>query len=81
MNANQESFLVDSVEDGVQMVKEQSNVALMAGRETLYFDIQRFGANNFHLSQKLNTAYSAIALQIGCPYIKNFNQMYVRIRN
>lgn len=77
MNTNQESFLVNSVEEGVQMIKDQSDMALMAGRETLYFDIQRFGANYFHLSEKLNTAYSAIAVQIGCPYLQNFNEMYI----
>lgn len=30
---------------------------------------------NFHLSEKLNTAYSAIALQPGCPYIEEINKM------
>ncbi|XP_017769277.1 PREDICTED: glutamate receptor ionotropic, delta-2 [Nicrophorus vespilloides] len=72
-------FFVDSVEKGVMLVKELSNVAVMAGRETLFFDIQRFGPQNFHLSEKLNTAYSAIALQQGCPYKENFNKILMGI--
>lgn len=87
-------FLVDSVEDGVKLVKDSTNNAVMAGRETLFFDIQRFGKkkltdsshylnvilpftgpSNFHLSEKLNTAYSAIALQLGCPFTKDINRM------
>lgn len=75
MTKKQLTYLVNSVEEGVKMVKEKENVAIIAGRETLYFDIQRFGAKNFHLSQKLNTAYSGIALQLGCPYYENFNKM------
>lgn len=36
-------FLVDSVEDGVKLVRDARINAVMAGRETLFFDIQRFG--------------------------------------
>lgn len=87
-------FLVNSVEDGVKLVRDATVNAIMAGRETLFFDIQRFGKksnqqilyinydvlyfsgpSNFHLSEKLNTAYSAIALQLGCPFINEINQM------
>lgn len=47
MEKNQgENILVESVEKGVKLVRDSDNVAVMAGRETLYFDIQRFG-NNF----------------------------------
>lgn len=66
---------VNSVEEGVKMIKGSRDIALLAGRETLYFDVQRFGPKYFHLSEKLNTAYSAMAFQIGCPYIENFNKM------
>lgn len=38
-----EHFLVETVEDGVKLVRDTRNVALIAGRETLIFDIQRFG--------------------------------------
>ncbi|CAH1115494.1 unnamed protein product, partial [Psylliodes chrysocephalus] len=71
--------LVNSVEQGVELVKDSENVVLMAGRETLFFDIQRFGPSNFHLSEKLNTAYSAIALQLGCPYIEEINKILMAI--
>lgn len=40
---NQESYVVDSVEEGVKIVKYSHHTALMAGRETLFFDVQRFG--------------------------------------
>ncbi|XP_068893877.1 ionotropic receptor 40a-like isoform X2 [Tenebrio molitor] len=79
MNRRQSHFLLESVEDGVKLVKNSRNKAMIAGRETLFFDIQRFGASNFHLSEKLNTAYSAIALQLGCPYIEEFNKILMAI--
>ncbi|XP_023310509.1 ionotropic receptor 40a [Anoplophora glabripennis] len=69
------NVLVQSVEEGVKLVRDSDKIAVMAGRETLYFDIQRFGPSNFHLSEKLNTAYSAIALQLGCPYIEEINRI------
>ncbi|KAJ8928413.1 hypothetical protein NQ314_019002, partial [Rhamnusium bicolor] len=76
MERNQdENFIVESVEEGVKLVRDSTNNAVMAGRETLYFDIQRFGPSNFHLSEKLNTAYSAIAFQLGCPYTEEFNKI------
>ncbi|XP_025831439.1 ionotropic receptor 40a [Agrilus planipennis] len=76
----QRSFVVDSVEEGVMLVKESnSNNVLLGGRETLFFDIQRYGAQNFHLSQKLNTAYSAIAFQVGCPYLENVNSILMAL--
>lgn len=33
------------------------------------------GSHNFHMSEKLYTRYSAIALQIGCPYLETFNRV------
>lgn len=33
------------------------------------------GAQHFHLSEKLNTRYSAIAFQRACPYRDNFNDV------
>ncbi|KAF5271728.1 hypothetical protein FQA39_LY08051 [Lamprigera yunnana] len=79
MTNNQDSYVIDTVEEGVKLVSNSKDIAFVAGRETLYFDIQRFGAKNFHLSEKLNTAYSAIAFQIGCPYIENFNKILISI--
>ncbi|XP_066259672.1 ionotropic receptor 40a-like isoform X2 [Euwallacea similis] len=75
MQRSQNKYVVESVEEGVKLVKDKRNVAVMAGRETLFFDTQRFGHKNFHLSEKLNTAYSAIALQLGCPYIEEINKI------
>ncbi|XP_066137961.1 ionotropic receptor 40a [Euwallacea fornicatus] len=75
MQRSQSKYVVESVEEGVKLVKDKRNVAVMAGRETLFFDIQRFGHKNFQLSEKLNTAYSAIALQLGCPYIEEINKI------
>ncbi|XP_050305949.1 ionotropic receptor 40a [Anthonomus grandis grandis] len=79
MEKNQKKYVVESVEEGVKLVKDNRNVAVMAGRETLFFDIQRFGPTNFHLSEKLNTAYSAIALQFGCPYIEEINEILMAL--
>ncbi|CAH0727974.1 unnamed protein product, partial [Brenthis ino] len=66
---------VRSVEIGVRLVLTKRRVAILGGRETLYYDTERFGAHNFHLSEKLYTRYSAIALQIGCPYLETFNNL------
>ncbi|XP_030764108.1 ionotropic receptor 40a-like [Sitophilus oryzae] len=79
MERKQEKYVVESVEEGVKLVKDRKDVAVMAGRETLFFDIQRFGSDNFHLSKKLNTAYSAVALQLGCPYIEEINKILMAI--
>lgn len=35
--------LIESVEFAVNLVKNSKTVALIAGRETLFFDIRRFG--------------------------------------
>nr|CAI5830600.1 unnamed protein product [Callosobruchus analis] len=75
----QDHFAVATVEEGVKKVRDSKNGVLMAGRETLYFEIQRFGSSNFFLSEKLNTAYSAIAFQLGCPYIEEFNRILMAI--
>ncbi|KAG6461101.1 hypothetical protein O3G_MSEX012418 [Manduca sexta] len=64
---------VRNVEMGVRLVLTHKRVAVLGGRETLYYDTERFGSHNFHLSEKLYTRYSAIAFQIGCPYLETFN--------
>lgn len=43
MERSQNKYVMDSVEEGVKLVNNSRNVAVMAGRETLFFDIQRFG--------------------------------------
>lgn len=45
METRQNKYVVESVEEGVKLVRDNRNVAVMAGRETLFFDIQRFGDN------------------------------------
>ncbi|XP_053602865.1 ionotropic receptor 40a [Plodia interpunctella] len=70
---------VRSVEVGVRLVLSRRRVAILGGRETLYYDTERFGSHNFHLSEKLYTRYSAIALQIGCPYLETFNNVVMTL--
>ncbi|XP_014243481.1 ionotropic receptor 40a [Cimex lectularius] len=72
-------YLLDSTEDGMKIVKKEKNFALIGGRETFFYDTRRFGVHYFHLSEKLFTRYSAIALQIGCPFIHNFNEILMRL--
>lgn len=79
MTKNQPYHIIPSVEKGVLQVKNSNNKVLMAGRETLFFDIRRFGSSHFHLSEKLNTAYAAIAVQIGCPFLENLNKVLMAI--
>lgn len=43
MTKKQPTFVIGSVEEGVQLVRQSTNVAVVAGRETLFFDVQRFG--------------------------------------
>ncbi|KAL0892471.1 hypothetical protein ABMA27_015580 [Loxostege sticticalis] len=70
---------VRSVEVGVRLVLTRRHVAILGGRETLYYDTERFGSHNFHLSEKLYTRYSAIALQIGCPFLETFNNVVMTL--
>ncbi|XP_050685722.1 ionotropic receptor 40a [Leptidea sinapis] len=70
---------VRSIEAGVRMVLSRRKVAVLGGRETLYYDTERFGSHNFHLSEKLYTRYSAIALQVGCPYLETFNNVIMTL--
>lgn len=43
----QQSYLVESVEEGVKLVRDSGRIAVIAGRETLFFDIQRFGLSSY----------------------------------
>ncbi|XP_059478041.1 ionotropic receptor 40a [Neocloeon triangulifer] len=71
----QRTWMVPSVEKGVALVRAKQGLVLIAGRETLQFEMQRFGQRFFHLSDPLSTQYSAIALQQGCPYFENINEI------
>ncbi|XP_049285684.1 ionotropic receptor 40a isoform X2 [Anopheles funestus] len=72
-----DSFLVKSVEEGIRVLQSDPKYAVFGGRETLYFNTKRYGANRFQLSEKLYTRYSAVAVQIGCPFLDSLNDVYV----
>ncbi|XP_032591663.1 ionotropic receptor 40a [Drosophila grimshawi] len=74
------AFLIDSVEAGIKLITDgRENKAVLGGRETLYFNIQQYGAKNFQLSQKLYTRYSAVAVQIGCPFLDSLNDVLMHL--
>ncbi|XP_065342494.1 ionotropic receptor 40a [Cloeon dipterum] len=75
----QSQWMVPSVERGVALVRAGRGRALIAGRETLLFEMQRFGQRNFHLGDSLSTQYSAIALQRGCPFLENINMILMSL--
>lgn len=37
--------LIESTEDGMKLVRDKKNIALIGGRETFFFDTRRFGTN------------------------------------
>ncbi|TDG46101.1 hypothetical protein AWZ03_007443 [Drosophila navojoa] len=77
---DQQGFLIDSVEAGIKLIADgRENKAVLGGRETLYFNIQQYGAKKFQLSQKLYTRYSAVAVQIGCPFLDSLNDVLMRL--
>ncbi|KAH8339650.1 hypothetical protein KR067_012159, partial [Drosophila pandora] len=76
----QSGFLIDSVEAGIQLIADGGeDKAVLGGRETLYFNMQSYGAQNFQLSQKLYTRYSAVAVQIGCPFLDSLNEVLMHL--
>ncbi|KFB41314.1 AGAP004021-PA-like protein [Anopheles sinensis] len=74
-----DSFLVGSVEEGIRVLQDDPKFAVFGGRETLYFNTKRYGANRFQLSEKLYTRYSAVAVQIGCPFLDSLNDVIMRL--
>ncbi|KAK6635303.1 hypothetical protein RUM44_000554 [Polyplax serrata] len=72
----QQQFVIESVESGMKMVKKRRNIAILGGRETLFFDTRRFGSYNFQLSEKLNTRYSAIAMQYSHLIVFSLMQLF-----
>ncbi len=42
-----DSYLVSSVEEGISLIKQGSTKAILGGRETLYFNMKRYGKWNF----------------------------------
>lgn len=70
------TYLLNSVEEGFQLLSRDKTV-VFAGRQTLYFNMKRFGIKNFQLSEKLFTRYSAISLQKGCLFLDSLNEKFV----
>nr|AIO10900.1 ionotropic receptor 40a [Culex quinquefasciatus] len=70
-----ESYLVGSVEEGIQILLVNSKRAVFGGRETLYFNTKRYGAHRFQLSDNLYTRYSAVAVQFGSPFLDSLNEV------
>lgn len=71
---NNASYLLNSVEEGVQMLLNRDKTVVFAGRQTLFYNMKRFGIKNFQLSEKLFTRYSAISLQKGCLFLDSLNE-------
>ncbi|XP_053959003.1 ionotropic receptor 40a [Anastrepha ludens] len=79
-NPDMEGYLIDSVESGIMLIADGlENKAVLGGRETLYFNIQQFGSKTFQLSHKLYTRYSAVAVQIGCPFLDSLNDVIIHL--
>lgn len=68
------AYLLNSVEEGVQMLLGRDKTVVFAGRQTLFFNMKRFGIKSFQLSEKLFTRYSAISLQKGCLFLDSLNE-------
>lgn len=50
-NSQSHGHLVSSVEEGISLIKEGSTKAILGGRETLYFNMKRYGEQNILLLQ------------------------------
>ncbi|CAO1422930.1 unnamed protein product [Diamesa serratosioi] len=68
------SYLLNSLEEGVQDILYEEARVVFGGRSTLYFNMKRYGIRNFQLSEKLFTRYSAISLQKGCLFLDSLNE-------
>lgn len=73
------SYLISSVEEGIGYLINDSKVAILGGRETLYFNLKRHPYYRFQLSEKLFTRYSAVAIQAGCPFLDTLNDVIMRL--
>lgn len=68
------AYLLNSVEEGVNALLAHDKTVVFAGRQTLFFNMRRYGIRNFQLSEKLFTRYSAISLQKGCLFLDSLNE-------
>lgn len=71
---NNSTYLLNSIEEGVQMLLSKDKTVVFAGRQTLFYNMKRYGIKNFQLSEKLFTRYSAISLQRGCLFLDSLNE-------
>ncbi|XP_055678185.1 ionotropic receptor 40a [Lutzomyia longipalpis] len=74
-----ESYLISSIEEGVYMVMMSDRKVVLGGRETLFFNMKRYGVKKFQLSEKLYTRYSAVAVPNGCPFLDILNNILIRL--
>lgn len=74
-SADNSTYLLNSVEEGVKALLMNDKTVVFAGRQTLFYNMKRFGGTrkNFQLSEKLFTRYSAISLQKGCLFLDSLN--------
>ena len=73
-SADNSTYLLNSIEEGVKALLVNDKTVVFAGRQTLFFNMKRFGGmRNFQLSEKLFTRYSAISLQKGCLFLDSLN--------
>lgn len=73
MNITGNSSYLSTVEEGVQLILNSGTRVVFGGRETLYFNMKKYGIKNFQLSEKLYTRYSAFTLQKGCLFLDSLN--------
>lgn len=75
-NEDNSSHLIDSVEQGIEMVSHPgSRKVVLGGRETLYFNMRRYGVKHFQMSEKLYTRYSAVAVPSGFFFLESLNNV------
>ena len=73
MEQSGNSSYLSTVEEGVQLILNSETTVVFGGRETLYFNMKKYGFEKFQLSEKLYTRYSALSLQKGCLYLDSLN--------
>ncbi|XP_059621792.1 ionotropic receptor 40a-like [Phlebotomus argentipes] len=74
-----DSYLISSIEEGVYMVMMGDRKVVLGGRETLFFNMKRYGIKKFQLSEKLYTRYSAVAVPNGCPFLEILNKIIIHL--
>lgn len=52
-----------------------SRKVVLGGRETIYFNMRRYGVKHFQMSEKLYTRYSAVAVFSGSPFLESLNNV------